>query len=193
MSKRVSYRRYRRTYPKQKWQLTLVNPERISLTTGPYPASSFYAIHKTICQTVVPTDSSAHSVVSSNNIVKVGNFKVKGTFNVSGGTGYNNLSMIIYVIFVPQGIIPDNTEVSNSNLATSIFYSHPEWVLGWTRVDLDDSGSNDNFSITSRLKRNLNSGDSVQFGVLIMNNAATSISEVNVTVAETIQYAARAN
>lgn len=192
MSKRYrGYRRLTRTYPKQRWQITCVNPEPIRLSAT-IASNTFYAVHKTICQSVVPTDSAAQSVVSANNIVKTGNFKVKGSFNFSG-TDTKYISMIIYVIFVPQGITPDNTAVSTTNLATSIFYSHPEWVMCWTRKDVDESGSDD-FSISSRLKRNLNSGDSIQLGVLFLNTTTTNPSNnFYCNINATVQYSARAN
>lgn len=191
MSKRYTYRRYRRTYPKQKWQLSLVEPTAFNFSPV-MTAQTFVAKHSNICQTVVPTDATAASVVSANNIVKTGNFRVKGSFNI-GGTDTDRLSIIIYVIFVPQGIDPDNTGVSTTNLATSIFYSHPEWVLCWTRRDMDNSTDNDDFSMSSRLKRNLNSGDSVKLGILIMNNTNSNLSAVSVRLSSTVQYAARAN
>lgn len=192
MSKRsYYYRRSKRTYPKQKWQMSVVDCT-VNWSNLTFGATTFYAKHALICQTPVPTTSAAGGLVAANNIVKTGNFRVKGTFSGATPATYGtSISAIVYVIFIPQGISPDNTAVSKDSLATSVFYSHPEWVLGWTRVNMNEQGS-DSFYISSRLKRNLNSGDSIQFGVLLVNDSGTSYT-YGATFKATISYTARAN
>lgn len=192
MSKRYYYRRSKRTYPKQKWQMNFADCDlslEFSEIEG-FPGNSFYSIHKMICQTVVPTGSSGQGVVSANNIVKTGNFKVKGDYIFTNTSSH--YSIILYVVFVPQGISPNNTAVSNDNLGTSLFFSHPEWVLCWTRFDTKEDASN-HFSMSSRLKRNLNSGDQIMFGALIIKKTDTIGVSPTFNFRATACYYARAN
>ena len=101
-------------------------------------------------------------------IVKAGNFKVSVdvvcAFPVSTAT-IAQPTVFCYIIFIPEGVSVDNdTSVSN------VVAAHPEWVLAWKQIDLDYVTSSTAYtgskavSFSSRLKRNLNSGDRIIIG-----------------------------
>lgn len=188
MSKRY-YRRYRRTYPKQKWQsncVEIIYP--ITEQAGPV-GGAWFASHKLVAKNVVPITDAGEAQISANAVVKTGNFKAKGYYNY--GTTNSGVYSILYLIYVPQGINPDNPAGVAGNLGTSIFYSHPEWVLCWTRLDGEgDDGCR--FSFSSRLKRNLNSGDSIFFGLMVIGTSNSTFTR-NILCRATVQYNARSN
>lgn len=105
-------------------------------------------------------------------IVKCGNFKVQGDVMVqtASSTPSRPVPLVFYILFVPEGV----------GISDSLVTTHPEWIMGWTVIDATiivgggsgttSTGSN-RFSISTRLKRNLNSGDSV---VAILQSRDTS-------------------
>ena len=81
-------------------------------------------------------------------ILKFARFKLKGDVRFSSPTAGSITSGMLYAVFVPEG----------NELNYDLISAHPEYVLGWTYLSMDSGNS---FSITSSLKRNLNSGDKV--------------------------------
>lgn len=147
------YRRYRRTIvraPKRKWGSNIASFN--SVTTG-NPASQF-ASFKLV-------GNSAQSSNPTPVILKVGNFKIQGDVFVTPGAASSKTAVSIYIIYIPEGIT-----LSSADNARGLVIAHPEWVMAWKFINSNVSTgtANENgesFTFSSRLKRNLNSGDSI--------------------------------
>lgn len=107
-------------------------------------------------------------------IIKAGNFKVQGdAFFITSGATQVELSM--YVIYLPEGVTPADAAGYQTLIA-----AHPEWVLAWkfisaNRVSQAATDQSLSFSLSSRLKRNLNSGDRIVLvGIAAAGNSLTS-------------------
>lgn len=141
----------------------------------------------------VLVSNSTQSATPTPVVVKTGNFKIQGDCYVNtqqSGTIISVTSQIIlYVMYLPEVV------VSQANPVTAI-QDHPEWVLAWKVVDMNvgssgNGSSNSNaFSFSSRLKRNLNSGDTIALVAVITNG---STGPVNVTIKYAAQYWTCAN
>lgn len=127
-------------------------------------------------------------------IVKAGNFKVNADIVFTGSSSgtYNlPLQLMAVVIYVPESItIPNNTYLG------SLVQTHPEYIMAWKQFDVDmysatNASQARQVVVSSRMKRNLNSGDSIVFGVL--NTEATGTTLTNLHVAITVQYWTCAN
>lgn len=161
--------RYRRRYrtivraPKKKWATNIVN---FNDTTAGSATAQFGAIKL--------AENSSQSSRPTPVIVKVGNFKVQGDVFVAAGSNAAQTEISMYVIYVPEGInLPDAATSRNLILA------HPEWVLAWKFVssNIATAGipTNDqSFTFSSRLKRNLNSGDSIYLLCLAQSQSMQS-------------------
>lgn len=120
-------------------------------------------------------------------ILKVGNFKVQGDVSLNMSTGHPGVlapSVIVIVFYLPEGV-----SVSGTTAAT-VVSQHPEWIMAWKQLDLgvavpNTSGylAGGSFSVSSRLKRNLNSGDKVCIACLtdITGTGGTIAVKVNCT------------
>lgn len=137
-------------YPKKRWasNITAVN----TTVTVPAGQSGGYT-NVTICT------NAAQNATPTPVLVKFGRVKVSGDVRFKDNSFSLYSSCILYCMFVPQGAILNSDLIEN----------HPEYLLGWTTISMD-SGST--FTLTSSLKRNLNSGDSIQlyFGVNLNGN-----------------------
>lgn len=183
---RTRYYRSRRVYPKQKWAIC-TNSQLISIPAAP---SQGYSINSNyIIQNPSRNDASAGSVNTPAQILKSGRFKIKGV--VSSGMNAKQ-SVLIAIMYIPEAITPDVQAGALNQMGGSIFYSHPEWVIGWTRMDYTNAAQRNEFSITSKLKRNLNPGDSIRLIVYNVNidqaNAAPAV-----VVNGTCSYCVRSN
>lgn len=183
-----SYRyRYRRVYPKQKWA---INTVQLGFNT-PAASSNTFAVQ---CNTVIENPSrngnSGQSVSAASSILKCAHIKVKGVINSGMIAGQ---SVLIALMYFPEGISPAvSTATSMDFIGGSMFFSHPEWIMGWTRMDYSNVSQKNEFSITSRLKRNLNPGDTIRFVVYNINtNSSENTTLVYVTA--TSSYCCRAN
>lgn len=191
MARRRYY--YRRTVrPKQKWAINNVDV-RINVTTTNVNIlgssnAIFYQIVATNGNRVqTGQGEAAISVISSAQILKTGRFKLKACIpSVSSDIGYT-----VFIAYVPEGY--NLTTGSTSDQV--IFYQHPEWIIGWTRKDYQTNGQSNEISITSRLKRNLNTGDNIVVGVMLTNNTTTtSILAANSPLLHgVLSYCCRAN
>lgn len=82
-------------------------------------------------------------------------------------------------MFVPQGW--GLTDLG------SIVSEHPEWIMAWSVVDMPVVQANstltetNKFSMSSRLKRNLNSGDRIVFYYIPFVDASSSTTTVSIT------------
>lgn len=155
MARRRYFRYYpRRTVAKKKWASNLVN--------GTVSSSGFSLLAQNSTQTTSPTPV----------IVKCGNFKVQGDVIVTTQSQATNrpVPLVFYILFVPEGV----------GISDSLVTTHPEWIMGWTVIDASfitsaaATNTGSRFSLTSRLKRNLNSGDSIVAILQSRDSAATA-------------------
>nr|QRV62020.1 putative capsid protein [ssDNA virus sp.] len=140
MPRYYKYRRsYRKVYPRKRW-CSNIKSGTVALTihTNETSANMTYPV----CA------NSLTSAVPSPVIIKFARFKIKGDVRFSNSLAGAITSGMVYAVFVPEG------NVLNYDLISA----HPEYILGWTYLSMDTGNS---FSITSSLKRNLNSGDKV--------------------------------
>ena len=140
MPRYYKYKRYyKKLFPKKKWATNITSDTLdVVLNTNDKTASRDALICRNAVQTDYPTPV----------ILKAGRFKIKGDVRFSQTNVAQFTSCMVYCLFVPEGATPEILLISN----------HPEYLLGWTSISLD-SGST--FSLTTTLKRNLNSGDSI--------------------------------
>lgn len=139
-------------------------------------------------ETAILVENTTQSSSPTPVIVKCGNFKLQGDLSSVSTQGYNTVPRItIVVFFLPQGV-----ELT-ATTANGILENHPEWILVWKQIDASGVGSGNyvqgsTFSVSSRLKRNLNSGDRVCIGYT--NDTAGVVSP---TIKFTCQYWTCAN
>lgn len=109
--------------------------------------------------------NSADSATPTPIIVKTGNFKVYGTLNtdITEANIQKLWNVTGYIMYCPQGYTytDDMTAITN----------HPEYIMGRTTMKFVP-GQNSSFSISSRLKRNLNSGDSIKLLIAIHKDSS---------------------
>ena len=151
-------RRYTRTIvraPKKKWATNIIQLSG----TPQFDGNNSFHYQFQLCSNKTETTS------PSPVIIKTGNFKVQFdlTVNVNAAGVVNARA---FVCFVPQGV-PTTTALDLQNITAN----HPEWILAWRQLDFGNAnaaGSVDTSVVkfSSRLKRNLNSGDAVLFFIL---------------------------
>lgn len=112
------------------------------------------------------TDSSNPTPV----IIKTGNFRVQfdAVLNV-GGSGI--LTARAYVVYIPEGWNLGTTGAEIYLNIDNIVAQHPEWIMVWRQLDFGNANASGSVDTTvvrmsSRLKRNLNSGDKIVFAIL---------------------------
>lgn len=81
--------------------------------------------------------------------IKVKNFKVSVDVQGAGDT-MGSPCITFAICFVPQGY----------TVNADLMIQHPEWVMAWKTIDLQTTST---VMVSSRMARNLNSGDSVVF------------------------------
>lgn len=158
MPRRRYYRRYIRAAPKKKWASNLVSG--VIGTEGSGESNNFVLVNNS-SQAATPTPI----------IVKTGNFKVQGDAYLdvrAGGVGAY-IGAQVFVVYTPEGV--------ESNFDT-VIGTHPEWILAWTTLDLPITNAatvtaGSRFSFSSRLKRNLNSGDRIR--LIVRGGTANNI------------------
>lgn len=142
MARRRYFRRYVRVAPKKKWASNILY--------GTVTTSNYATVCENSSQTSTPTPV----------IVKCGNFKVQGDcmYQVAGSSNPRPVNMNFFLLFVPEGVTPGDALIG----------AHPEWIIGWKKVDVgaitnvtETQTATSTFSLTTRLKRNLNSGDRI--------------------------------
>lgn len=185
MARRRYYYRSRRT--KQKWSYTTVE-----LNNEVAEMQTLRAIEFGMNVIVNPTSTNLTSAVP---IIKTGRFRVKGmVVPISGQLPFPVASsFIIALMYIPEGTtFQSSAGTSIDNLTSFVFYKHPEWVMGWTRFDFTNAAQRNEFSITSRLKRNLNRGDSIQLVCITANRNTTTVVPQSRFMA-TVSYVCRTN
>lgn len=170
-------RRYTRTIvraPKKKWCSNILD---INLVTAGAGVTSPVA---TISSSYVPLAQNKTEANSPTPVViKTGNFRLQADMqfivSTSGGISTTPVATL-YIVYAPQGWLLDT-----SQSASALIANHPEWIMAWkvleTNYVLTESRGSDSvrFTLTSRLKRNLNSGDTVA-AVILYDNLATGVT-----------------
>lgn len=187
MSKR--YSRSKRVYPKQKWS---INATEVNLSLRNVASANFS--NNTVNLAVNPSRTSASGATQTNgtSILKVGRFKFRGVLNVAAP---NYCSVLAFIAYVPEGYSINTTNgITIENIGQQLFYQHPEWVMAWTRKDYVSAEQSNEISLTTRLKRNLNPGDSIIMCCMVINTSTgQSGGQGNSTLTGTCQYVARLN
>lgn len=144
-------------YPRKRWASNIKN--FTTTVTIPQQANGGY-------NTVVLCENSTQTATPTPTILKFGRLKIRGDvrYTVTGGVQVYT-SAIMYVVFVPQG----------NTLNIDLIENHPEYILGWTTLSMDGGNT---FSLSSALKRNLNSGDSIQV-YIGANTVTTSTAQMS--------------
>lgn len=163
-ARRTFYTARRRTV---KWSPHLLE-QQLSITANPGDFGSYQLLAKNTSDNTTPTPS----------VIKVKNFKV----SIDTTLPTVDISLMYfnaYVIFIPEGvtITPDTPK------------QHPEWILAWKSINNVMHTQRDCTVLTSRLARNLNSGDAVY--VLFTGNKAGSTATITLNVVSS--YVTRAN
>ena len=155
MARRRYYRRYYKATPKKKWATNIIQS---SVTT-----SGVAEICKNSSQTSSPTPV----------IVKCGNFRIQGdvSYSFQSTTPSRPVNINFFLIFCPEGVAANDSLIGN----------HPEWIIGWKNLDVGyltgssvAAAAGQSFSFTSRLKRNLNSGDRIVAILQSLDTSATA-------------------
>lgn len=184
---RRRYYRVKRVYPKQKW--LPVNNELGMNGVEMLGASTFLTTTQPITENSGRNITDGGGNVSSATIVKIGRVRIKGVLSSTTGA---SMSYIIGIAYVPEGYVINQTATSIADLGNTFFYKHPEWIMCWTRMDYSNGGQGNEFSLSSRLKRNLNTGDQiVAFRIAV--NSSTNIGSAVSSIRATISYVCRAN
>ena len=183
---RRRYYRSRRTYPKQKWAIN-VNQHNFSV---PIAGAQCYSIQgNLLIENPARNTTAGATVNTASSILKCAHVKIKGV--VDSGM-LNGQSILIALMYIPEGITPDAASTALDYMGNTIFYAHPEWILAWTRMDYSNAAQRNEFSLSSRLKRNLNPGDTVRLVVYNINtNTGGATAVVHLT--GTASYCVRAN
>lgn len=184
MKKSYRYRRLR--YPKQKWS---INTVQYNFNVTAPAANNFTISSAVVAANPSRNNEFGYSVSTASSILKCAHIKIKGVLNTGMIQGQNTLITLMYC---PEGFNPNAASASLDNIGNTIFYSHPEWIMAWTRMDYSDISQRNEFSITSRLKRNLNPGDSIRLIIYNINTTATGTSSA-FSLSATGSYCCRSN
>lgn len=170
MARRYYRRRTIVVKPKKKWASNIASSNlSLNINAPQTPTSADGA---------VLVGNSAQSSNPTSTIIKAGNFKVQGDCYFTS-TGSGLVQCVVYVMYVPQAL-PLATTADYTNL----IQSHPEWIMAWKLVDLNSTSNQINaFTFSSRLKRNLNSGDTIRL-IAVSEGTGTA----NFVITSKVQY-----
>lgn len=167
------YRKRTTLKPKKKWASNIVIRN--------------YTINSGTPQPIIPlVVNSAQAGTPTPVIVKAGNFKVNADIHVSVTGADTPTQFMAVVMYVPEGL-----SISNNAALGTLVAAHPEYIMAWRQFDTTStSATAQQVNFSSRLKRNLNSGDSVVYGILWTDTGA-AINNIHASV--TVQYWTCAN
>lgn len=165
-------RYYRRRYtrvvkPKKKWA---TNIRSIVFDTGATPlGASRIGLSQVLCANSAETFAST-ATAPTPTIVKCGNFKVQCDALVTLSSN-DFMRLTMYILYIPEGVFVASSsltalekyETDEISLGL-IIQKHPEWILAWRQFDSQQGTgtlNSERVSFSSRLKRNLNSGDQI--------------------------------
>lgn len=192
---RRRYYRSRRTVPRQKWLINMCDvridvptAQDVELGTETSYIFSTPIIINESNQVLSSTMASAPQPTATNaTILKTGRWKVKGVISTGLQT---TLDYMVGLCYVPEGYTLSN----NGSMTNTLPYKHPEWVLAWKRFDFINLGQSNEISLSSRLKRNLNSGDRIVLFVIAYSaRGATTIPGSSPVLRATVTYVCRSN
>lgn len=143
----------------------IVNNGSIAVSAGTAETPSYSFSSMSLCSNSTNTGSAPTATV-----IKCGNFKLWLDLVGAGISVSAPIFAKVYVMFKPQSMVVDGLYPVN----------HPEYIMAWRSVELSNAGLQ-NVSIQSKLKRNLNSGDSV-VALVVIQNYSTLEPQVNVGV-----------
>lgn len=153
------YRRYYRRYVKAAKKKWASNTMEINMAGATINGLTFSAVGQGILQNGDRISTSAAGIKSSAQILKTGRFRFKGVITSQIATG---LSLLYFITYIPEGALTLFTGSGQlSSLGNFGFYTHPEWVMAWGRKDFTAASQSNEISLTTKLKRNLNSGDAI--------------------------------
>ena len=134
---------------------------------------------------LVKNQTEGSSQIPAPVILKTGNFKIYGTLNTTiAATDISKLwNVTAYVMYRPQGYTYQGTSMNT-------IYQHPEWIMARGTMRYIP-GQQVSFSMSSRMKRNLNTGDSVSLVLAITKD--TTLASVNLVQYLHTQYYVCAN
>lgn len=187
-----SMARYKRYYrrvvraAKKKWAS---NTMEIRVASGTVAGEQFGSIGQIICQNADRIGASAASAKSSAQILKTTRFRFRGVISANVNA---YCSLLYFITYVPEGASALFVSSGNlTDLGNYGFYAHPEWVMAWGRKDFSNSTQGNEISLTTKLKRNLNSGDSIYFIACWINNTSSQVTVY--PVSGTVSYMCCAN
>ena len=177
---------YRKTYYRPKWSLNVTN----SIATAASVAATQISIAQ---ESLIANPSRTRATGDANSVssavLKAGRIRYKGVISSTMSAGQ---SAIIAIVYLPELINAATTAINYADIGNTVFYSHPEWVMAWTRVDFTNAAQRNEVSLYSRLKRNLNPGDRIV--LLLMNiNASSATSAPAIDLTGTCTYVVRNN
>lgn len=166
MPRYYKYKRYyRKIYPKKRWASN-IKSDTVNLSLG--TSATSVSKDELLCRNALQTD------YPTPVILKFGRLKLKGDIRFSQTNVSQFTSAMVYCLFVPQG----------TSSSIQLISDHPEYLLGWTSVSLDTGST---FSMTTTLKRNLNSGDNIVL-LFSINTTQTPSQQITYNVFYTAQY-----
>lgn len=186
MARRYYRSRVRYVKPRKRWASNIAkDPFRfpVTLQTGtPRGLPVYYGSASVLVANSVQNSS------PTPTIIKTGNFKIQGNFQqlASASVSDNTYACTLYIMYVPQGF-----DISDANVMRSLVADHPEWIMAWSLLDTNATNSSSTtaltkFSCSSRLKRNLNSGDRIcaifLASLTYMGSSETATSTQTVTL-----------
>lgn len=187
MPRRYYSKRTRVVRPRKKWATNFTTvgqttQKTLNMTSGQVNTLTF---DNTLVQ------NTAQSSNPTPVIVKAGNFKIKGDMKLSfiqasGTQSPSMTSCVVYIMYIPEGM----------SASASLITTHPEWIMAWSPVDInmDVASTTSNtqninkFSFSSRLKRNLNSGDKISC-LVVFNFEPSPAPAGNVSIDVTVSPA----
>lgn len=169
MPRRRYYRRAPRVVVARKKWASCMKQGTINTTATSTGGEGFATLVANSPQTTVPTPV----------VVKAGNFKIQGDCYISVTTTGNQIAAtfqaILYVMYLPEAFTASAGTLGG---IAAVIDAHPEWIMAWKVVDTNvgntGSSNSNSFTFSSRLKRNLNSGDQIAL-VAVLNNGGSPV------------------
>lgn len=176
------YRRYRRTYYRRKrWtayntEIRVDAPSIIGGTNPTLAAASYIEVVSTCVNG--SSNSLQNNAAPSANLSAINYYvcrcRYKGIFETVTNPG---ISYICYIAYVPNAVQISQNVGQNTNLFSTYFYKHPEYVLAWTRLDyINNTGDTGDISLYSRVAKKISPGDGIIVGVLARNTNNTAVA-----------------
>lgn len=128
---------------------------------------SYQLLSKNTSDNTTPTPS----------VIKVKNFRVSVDTSTAYSTNYVQY-LNAYIIFIPEGV----------SISKETPTQHPEWILAWKSLNEITNTNAQSITLSSRLARNLNSGDAIY---LLFTGSISQAA--NYTFYTTSSYVSRAN